>query len=243
MQGANLNVPIFSQDRALLAEIVAKNIEMGLKDATQLPGFIRSEVVLGTTNEITFKIGVNEQANGQNIFPTENRLALNDAFFVKEWGVMFYAYDTSGTPEAQALARARARLHTWANPNVFNAASVSVDSAYNGKLSLRVDDTVFVDSMDMLRFMRIGTAQEGVELSTGATSPAYLGDTFLNSEMFAHETNPLVRLNGMGKNVLRVQLPSTENFAAVSGQAIVAVAYLRGWLSQNGGAARTANTR
>lgn len=239
MNTLNPSVPIMSPKRALLHEIDAVNRRLGLDNVLMLPGYLRSEVTLGTTNEIQFALGVNEQANGQPVFPTENRLRINDAFFVTHWSVMFYTFATAGG----AAARSRARLHTFSNSAVFGLNAPAIQAAYNGKLSLRVDDTVYVDSMDLMRFYAAGTAQQGVEVSTGATQPAYVADQFINSEAFALETDPLVRLNGPGSNRLAVTLPDSVAFTAVGAQTVVAVAYLRGWLAQNGGAMRSANMR
>ena len=231
MQGADLSVLPMSPKRALLAEIVRTNTAQGLNNAIQLPGYLRSEVTLGSTNSIDFAIGVNEQANGQPVVPTENRLRINDAFFVTHFSLMFYTFTTADG----VGGRARARMRTFDNTTIFGLNAPSVRAAYNGKLSLRVDDTVFIDSLDANRFYTVGLAQEGVG---GAVA-----DQYINPEMFALETDPLVRLGGPQSNRLTLTLPDSVNFGLVVGQTVVAVAYLRGWLSQNGGAMRTAVTR
>lgn len=233
-RGSNAMVKITSPKRALLDAIEYENrYTYKLANATQLPGYIRSEVVLGTQNEISFAIGTNEQANGQTIFSTENRLNINDAFFITHWAVGFYTYATATTG-----ARARARIHQFPNTSVFGLNAPEVAGAYNGKLSLRVDDRVYVDGMDMMRFYNAGTAQQGLAVSTAATNNAYFADAWDNVGGFANETDPLVRLNGPGKNIFRIALPDTMNFTQVVGSNVVAVLYLRGWLSQNGGGFR-----
>lgn len=233
-RGANGMVKITSPKRALLDAIEYENrYTYRLENATQLPGYIRSEVVLGTQNEISFAIGTNEQANGQTIAATENRLNINDAFFVTHYSVGFMTFATATPAE-----RPRASIHQFPNTQVFGLNAPSIQGAYNGKLSLRVDDRVYVDSMDMMRFYNAGTAQQGLAVSTAATNNAYFADAWDNVGGFAHETDPLVRLNGPGKNIFRVSLPDTMNFGLVAGQSVVAVLYLRGWLSQNGGGFR-----
>ncbi len=228
-------VAITTPKRALLAEIERMNAGLGLRNAIQLPGYLRSEVVLGQQNEITFRTGTNEPNNGgAGIFATENRLDINDAFFVTHYGLYFYKFTTA----AGNAARSRARLHSFPNATVFGANAPELEGAYNGKLSLRVDDTVFIDSMDVRRFYNARTAQQGVAVSTAASNNAYTADDWSGAEMFANETDPLVRLNGPGKNVIRVALPDTMNFGLVPTETIVAVCYLRGWLSQNGGGFR-----
>jgi hypothetical protein len=232
---ANSAVKITTPKRALLTEIDYMNRQVyGLDNAVQLPGFIRSEVVLGVQNEISFAIGTNEQANGQTIVATENRLNINDAFFITHYKVGFLTF-----PTATPADRLRARIHQFANTQVFGLNTPSVQGAFNGKLSLRVDDKVFIDSMDMLRFYAASEAQQGLAVSTAASNNAYFADAWDNVEGWANETDPLVRLNGPGKNIFRVQLPDTVSFNLVAGQQVVAVLYLRGWLSQNGGGFRS----
>jgi hypothetical protein len=217
-------------------EIDRRNQNEGLKNAIMLPGYLRAEVVLGVQNEIAFAVGENVQVAGQPVSATENRLQMNDAFYITHYSVMFATWVT-----ATAGARVRAGLHTFANGAVFGLNAPSVEGAYNGRLSLRVDDTVFMDSMDMLRFKAAGTAQEGLAVSTAATNNAYTESRFINSEAFAQETDPLVRLNGMSRNQFRIALPDTLDFGLVVGSSVSAVLYLRGWLAQNSGAARTIN--
>lgn len=234
-RGANSMVKITSPKRALLEAIEYENrVTYGLRDATQLPGYIRSEVALGVQNEISFAIGTNEQANGQTISATENRLNINDAFFITHYSVGFLTF-TAATP----TTRQRAPIHQFPNTQVFGLNAPSLQGAYNGKLSLRVDDRMYVDSMDMMRFYNASTAQQGLAVSTAASNNAYFADAWDNVGGWAHETDPLVRLNGPGKNIFRVALPDTMDFTLVAGQTVVAVLYLRGWLSQNGGGFRS----
>jgi len=232
----NLRAPmkITTPGRALLTEIVNDNLQRGFRDATPLPGYIRSEVILGQQNQVRFPIRTDETANGQAVFATERRLDINDAFYIKHYSVMFYQYVT-----ATAGARARAKLHTFPNLVAFGLNAPEVDGAYNGNISLRVDDRVYIDAMDMARFRNVGAAQEGLAVSTAAANNLYQADAWQQNDAFANETDPLVRLNGPGKNLFTLNFPDQLDFTKVAGSTCVAVLYLRGWQSQNGGGFRS----
>lgn len=232
-------VQAMTAKRALLQEIDYLNKSVyGLQNTTELPGYIRSEVqLLGTTNSFTFAIGTNETANGQAVQNFENRLNINDAFYITHFGVMFYQTLTAdGVP-----GRARARMETFPNEFVFGTNTPSIAAAYNGKLALRVDDTVYMDSLDMLRFQNAQTAQKGQAVSTVATVGITNQSAWSQDEAFMLSVDPLVRLNGPGKNIFTVTLPDAVNFAILAGSQVTSVLYLRGWLSQNGGGFRATN--
>lgn len=233
-----LDAPIYSQKRALLNAIVRDNLAQGYEHILPLAGYLRSEIVLGVGNSIDFAIRDNEQVPGQPVFATENRLRQNDAFYPTDFSVMFYTFDTTA-----AGARARAKLQTFGNPNVFGANAPSVDGAYNGRLGLRVNETVFMDSLDMQRFKFAEQAQQGVAVSAVAVTGVVRESTVRQNEAFAHEDSPLVRLNGQFNNRFSVTFPDVLDFTLEvdNDLAVVAVLYLRGWLMQNGGASRSPN--
>jgi hypothetical protein len=232
-----LDAPIYSQKRALLDAIVLDNLNQGFEHILPLAGYLRSEVILGVANSIEFPLRDNENAPGQPVFSTENRLRQNDSFYPTDFSVMFYTFDTT-----VAGARQRARLQTFGNPNVFGLNAPEVNGAYNGNLSLRVNETVFMDSLDMQRFKFAEAAQQGVAVSAVAGTGVIPESTVRQSEAFAHEDAPLVRLNGMFNNRFAIRFPDVLDFTleAENDLAVVAVLYLRGWLMQNGGNTRSA---
>lgn len=221
-------------NRVLLDWMVKDTVQQGWPEILPLPGYIRAENVLGVQNNIQFEIAENVQVAGQAQSPVENRLRQNDAFYVTHYSVMFYTFVTAtGNP-----ARAAARLQTFPNLDVFGLNTPSVVAAYNGKLSLRVNDTVYMDSLDMTRFMNAHSAQEGLAVSAVAVTGVMDTSDWSQNDMFAHLIDPLVRLNGMFNNRFAIQLPDNVSFSLVAGSSVAAVLYLRGWLMQNGGGQR-----
>lgn len=227
--------PIFSQERALYEYITQHNLEAGFDNILPLKGYLRSEVVLGVQNTIDFSIKEGELAPGQALIsPDENRLRLNDAFYATHYSVMFRIWDT-----ADATTRVLAPLQTFANANVFAGVAAAIEGAYNGALSLRVNDTVYVDSMDMNSFKYVDMAQQQQAISTVAGAGIQSSSAWNQDKAFREMTSPLVRLNGLFRNQFRVTLPANLNFTAEAGQTVGAVLYVRGWLMQNGGSTRT----
>lgn len=226
-----------SPKRALLDEINAKNQAIGLRAAFLTAGYLRSEVQLSTNSEIVFPIGVNENAPGQTVQGAENRLAINDAFYITHMSVMFYDYATDAADIA--VARGQAILQTFANTNVFGANAPAVEAAYNGRLSIQVDETVWMLGLDALRFKRVTQAQQALGITT--TPTAYDQSGFEQWTAYAQESDPVIRLNGSSRNRVVLTLPSSNAFTGVTDHAVVAALLLGGWYGQNAGASRSTN--
>lgn len=227
--------PIFSQERALYEYITQHNLEAGFDNILPLKGYLRSEVVLGAQNTIDFSIKEGELAPGQALIsPDENRLRLNDAFYATHYSIMFRTWNPN-----DPTARTQSRLQTFANEKVFGVNAGGVELAYNGALSLRVNDTVYIDSMDMNSFKRVSMAQQGQAISSVAVTGIQSDSEWNQDQAFREMTSPLVRLNGLYRNQFRVTLPANFDYASDHNLAVGAVLYLRGWLMQNGGSTRT----
>lgn len=228
-------VQVKSPNRALYDAIVQDNFDMGFEDIIPIAGYIRAENVLGAgVNNIPFEINANQQVVGQATVASENRLQVNDAFYPTHYSVMFQSFVT-----ATAGARAAARLHTFPNLDIFGLNTPSISTAYNGNLSMRVNDTVYMDSLDMWRFCNASVAQEGMAISSVATTGVMDMSAWSQNDAFAHCIDPLVRLNGQFRNQFNVKLPNSVSFLLEAANTVVAVLYLRGWLMQNGGGTRS----
>ncbi len=231
-----MNVPgmtIFSPRRAQLDAITRDLLGAGLSNVIPTPGYLRSEVVLGAAqNQVTFEMAANQQnPNGQAIAATENRLKVNDAFYPTDYGVFFYKYTT-----ATVRTRLLAQLQSFGNDAVFGANAAEVNGAYNGFLSLRVNDRVYFDSVDLLRFKYVTPAQEGLAVSTAASNNAYF-ESGWSGDVLASMSDPLVRLNGQFSNKFTANFPDSLDFTKVGTETVVAVMFVRGWLAQNAGTA------
>jgi hypothetical protein len=231
-----------SQDRALWEYIMhMERTKYGNKSALPTPGFLRSDVVLATENQINFALLANEQNQGQEIMPFEQRLQQNDAFYVTRGAVMFYVYDIAQTPEQALQRRAQAQLQQFPNVEIFGAQQTgNVTAAFKGKFTLAQNEKIYIRDLDVQSMQYADTAQQG--LVTGDGSTTYGQNAILADKGFRDLENPMIRLNGQSTVDAFVKLPYGIAFSGGQEQefAVVATLYLRGWRSQNSGVARIA---
>jgi len=226
---------VASPKRAQLERVVKDLLNAGVSNVIPTPGYLRSEFVLGAAqNQVTFEMAANQNNPGQQLSPLENRLKMNDAFYPTEYSVFFYTYTT-----ATASTRLRAQLQSFGNTGGSGLNAPEIDGAYNGALALRVNDRVYFDSVDMLRFKYVGEAQQALAVSTAATLNSYFSSEW-NTGNMPDMADPLVRLNGQYSNKFTATFPDSLDFTKVAGQTVVAVMYTRGWLAQNAGTGRFA---
>lgn len=184
-------------------------------------GYLRLEKDLSQHSTIRFPVLTNDGEKHS----TERRLNISDMFLVTHMGFMTY--------EASALTpveRAQARFST----NEFSGGTVqnSFRALYAGSFSIRVDQTVFFDKYDALRFYRAGTAQ----VQTPASGPAYQVATYDSVNYPFSPIVPFITLGGRDNNKIELDLGANINFATES--TATAVVMFRGLLIQNAYAAR-----
>lgn len=229
---------ITSNERALWEYIMHQERTVyGNKNAIPTPGFLRSEVKLGTASQISFGLLANEQNQGQDIMPMEQRLQQNDAFYVTQTALMFYTYIPGDGSTSEVALRAAAKLHQYPALE-FAANQPSIRAAYVGKYSLAQNEKIFVRDLDAFSMQYADTAQEG--LVTGDGSTAYAQDAILGNKGWRNMENPMIRLNGQSNVDATLRLPLAIPFDLVEGSQVVAVLYKRGWRTQNAGVARVA---
>lgn len=200
--------------------------------ALATPGYIRSEVVLGSTGVVAFPIAVNQ---GGTTRVTEQRLQQNDAFMCTHIGVFLGKRNTAaGSPASNSL------LHTFPNPRVFASATelVNVPGYFNGRLAIRVNEKVYLDALDMLSFQRVTEAQQGTAVSTVATTGVLALSAWEQNQAFKRMT-PAINFNGLARNEVTLTLPEVLNLVAPANEENFACFYARGFLIQNGGATRS----
>ena len=141
---------------------------------------IRLEVELNTANN-RFAFGVTpNQANTTNvIFPTENRLMLQDSLIVSEYGI-FVAQPTSRTDVAFTL-------NTYGNTQVFAAAdAAALDSTFysNGSFSTKVNNDVVIPYRGLFNHWYKPQTQQTAALGPGAPKDQLRGaeDGFVTQE-------------------------------------------------------------
>lgn len=187
--------------------------------------YLRSEAVLGTQSQINFPVLVNQNVVSIN----EKRLALPDVFVITSMALAIYKV-ASGAPVSSGI------LRTYPNTSVFNGTATearNLQSLYNGFLTIRVNQTVWIDSLDVQRFYRVPVSQEGVAVSTVATTGLIQRDGYDNGDFPWYGTTPGIELSGATKNDISVTLPESIALGGTS-STNYAVFYARGFLCQNG---------
>lgn len=207
--------------RALYNETITK-----FKGKIVTPGYLRleSSIQVAALNQITFPVLQNQPPVNQ----TENRLKLPDAFVIEK---IFFGLIKAGAAVAATQAEiAQAKIRANNNALIFVGAAeaANLQAFYNGYISIRVDTTVYIDSMDVMRFYRVSTSQKGV-------GPAVIiTDDEWNAPDFAmYELIPSITIEGSANNVITVSLPASLNLSGTASQNF-AVCVCRGFLVQNG---------
>lgn len=186
--------------------------------------YLRLEKQLGTQSSITFDVLNNQGAQTVN----EKRLAITDSFVITSLSILFYTYDTT-----VANSQEKTALQTFPDANVFAGAGEadSLQGIYNGFLSVRVNSVVYIDSLDIYRFYRVGVAQQGVETTT--TPSSYLRSQWSNGDYGFYGLTPTIELSGATKNEITITLPSNISVAPAANYKTFVVCYMRGLLRQN----------
>lgn len=192
-------------------------------------GYLRSEFVLPATGitSIQFPIGVGDGAQR----PSERRLKNNDAFCATHIGV-FIGRRVLANPASSAI------LHTFPNNKVFTTELPAVQGFYAGNLAIRVNETVYIDGLDLLSFLRADTAQQGEAVSTVAVT-GITGASAWEGDRAFKKLVPTITFNGLGNNLVTANLPESLTLgSAVVADENVAIFMARGFTIQNGASSR-----
>lgn len=186
--------------------------------------YLRLEKEVTTQSSVNFDVLNNQGAQTIN----EKRLAITDSFVISGLSILFYTHDTTSGGSQE-----RATLHSFPDANVFTGVgeAESLQAFYNGFLSIRVNSTVYLDSLDIYRFYRVGVAQQGVETTT--TPSTYLRSQWDGGDYSFYSLTPTIELSGATKNELSISLPSNVTVAPAANFKTFVVCYLRGFLRQN----------
>jgi len=209
-------------------------------NAIPTQGFLRSDVVLNIDNSVDFALLVNEQNQGQDIMPFEQRLQQNDAFYCTALALFFYKFKQGADLAETIRNRASAKMHQFAS-NEFGANAPSINAAFVGKFTLAQNETIFIRDLDVRSMMYADTAQQG--LVTGDGSTAYAQDAVEGNRGFRNVEDPMMRLNGQSTVAASVKFPTTLPFQQEEEDLVGVALYMRGWRSQNSGVARISEQR
>lgn len=142
----------FILQSAITAGLVDANV--GLENVSQ--SYLRSETDID--NQGTIKHYLTETSKASRN-PSEVLLAQNDVFVMTHISMAFTKIATA-TPTS--LQRATAILHSFVNPNVFDATEdASMNAIVNGRFSLSVNQVKILPAVPMRAFERVHTSQQG----------------------------------------------------------------------------------
>lgn len=186
--------------------------------------YLRLEKLINTQSSVNFDVLSNQGA--QTI--TEKRLSITDSFVITGLSFMFYTWNTT-----VANSQEKATLHTFPDANVFAGVgeAAAIQGFYNGYASVRVNSTVYLDSLDLYRFYRVGVAQQGIETTT--TPSTYLRSQWDGGDYGFYSLTPTIELSGATKNEISITLPSNITATPAANFNTYIVCYLRGFLRQN----------
>lgn len=204
------------------------------EDTPILPATLRSEVVLGVQGEVIWNILQNAPNQQGVIRSSEQRLQLQDGFYITDIAVMFGNELSAGVRPGSVL------LQTWENPAAvavlpatvggFGANAPSLIEAYNGVLGMTVDTVEYMSGLDMLNFKRVDTAQAGTLLFTASNQ----AQSYFKPDGAFKTLIPFVNITGRSAAKFRLQLPESTDFTLVAANRVIAVLELRGLRIANG---------
>lgn len=176
-------------------------------------------------SNISFNV-LNNQSDGNQISKVEKRLKISDTFVVTKMAL--FIIKAGASTAATAAERAVAKQHTFENPAIFTGASESVNlySLYRSYMSVTIDRVKFYESLDCLRFRRVGQAQQGQLVFTASNVGASQWDS---ADYGMFPVTPTFLINGQGDNEINISMPGSVNLAGTSSQNFVGL-MLRGFL-------------
>lgn len=207
--------------------LVAKGFMKGTETATQGTLRLLSNVD-GTFQAPQFNV----LENVGTTYVTEQRLALTDLFTVTHWGLYMGRAAKAGTTST-AAEMANMQLHTNNSPLVFTTTGDNLNTYYNGTMSITIDRDKIIDRIDIKRFWRVGTANQGLQQTVTATVGLYPLDEWQGPNYGMSECDPNITFNGAGQNTIEVQAAAAVSTAATGNFSNHLVLMMRGIRWQN----------
>ncbi len=195
-----------------------------LGQAVLSQSYLRLEVSLSTSiTNYQFPVLVNDvSSSATSATNLEQRLNLQDAFYVSQIGLFF------GKPSSSTATNFQ--LCTYPNPYIFSASNTasSLFNWYNSSLSLTVNNRQIVPAYDLYRHYSVPQTQGGNAYTTAQTN-AFTDQQDGGTSAF-YPIEPGWVLVGSKQNTLQVQLASAMAAVETNSRAIL---ILRGHLAQN----------
>ena len=214
---------VFDNAKDLLAQY-----GYNVQQAKLTQSFIRSEVLMSTTqSRLHLPVLVTDSQNG-NAFNTERRLQLTDVFIVSSINVQVGKPSSSSDAAFQTL--------NYGDPLVFTTSGVSaaILGAYcNGYLSMIVDNDQMLPAWDLQQHLRVPVVQAGTNIITaysGATAVQAVANSWDGSNDGIVPNEPNFILTGNSNIDFSLNLINAMAAIESTGRWIVR---LRGVLAQN----------
>lgn len=213
---------------------VDKGIKLeGNKKLTQ--SYLQSETLLNQ-NISNYQMGINAATNiaGVAPYPEEQRLQLQDAFFVSSVGYMIRVLSTSGQNTNK-----KNELMTFPSAWFFGSAGVNNDLMtvlWNGYMKLQVNNNIITPAWDLQRHYSVPETQYPAwngALPNGVLYPLF--DEIDGAQTGFYPTEPMWVLDGGYGNDLYINYNEPISGAGLGNMQVRIVVILRGVLAQNCG--------
>ena len=185
--------------------------------------WLSNALQMGTGSIQTLKFNfqqTNQKAGGLSNSPTDNLLNMVDTFEVTGFRLACFTLPNTGAGTTTVAGNyGNAVKQYYPNPNVFfgNSANgieyLNLNNVFNAALYIKIDSTVFFESMQIADLLKVGNTQQGTALSTVAAAPNTLDGggglvQFTSGDTRAIEMDctPMFMLNGSGKNDVNINL-------------------------------------
>lgn len=231
--GSSPFVTPLTEERAFYNEVIADYMGQpafreGRQRIIPLRGELRSEVPVSTArNTIEWNVRADQpNPTTTSIRSTENRLDINDAFAVMEWGIFVGV-------QVAAAANGRMTLHQFENPLIFPTAFNAVATLYNGTVDAEVNSVKYLDKVGASVCRYVDQAQQGVAyIAAGPALNQIQRSSFERGRGFV-KMLPKMVFSGNDKVQFSLNMPQAEAFTE-AGFELTATLILRGLKIQNG---------
>lgn len=205
------------------AKAAINNAGFSAGQAVLSQSYLRLEVALSTSKtNYQFPILQNDNTNGA-AFNTENRLALQDAFYVSSIGLFFCKPSSSTDTTFQLVSYPNASIFSTAN------TAASLFTWYNSSLQLIVNNRQIIPSYDLYRHYSVPQQQTTANADYTTSGISYK-DQQSGADSGFYPVEPGWVIVGSKNNVLSVNLPASMAAVETNSRAVIIV---RGHLGQN----------
>jgi hypothetical protein len=189
-------------------------------------GYLRLEANLQASGTYTFQVNANA-----NQLITETRLRSGDAFIPTKVG-MFLRTVATATDANQTTSV----LQTYPNTTVFTSSTAvaNLEALYNSRLQITINSVNLTEFIDTIRFRRITAAQQGLAVSTQATTGLLSKSAWENENYGMSNFEQDCCFNGQANNTCQVILPTAVDCGAGATVQNYLVILFRGVLVQDG---------